>query len=298
MKLFKKMVAFVSVIAMISSMSVFNIANAADKEYSLALTDASGKALETIKTNDEFYIEVRINNDYGLRGIQYKIDVKDLKVDNTEVEYGTRPKYKLPAFVDHDGFYANTDLNYSYWSTKTVKYIASEKKISVVGSGDAIDEYAADNALYGRFKVTADRDYTASNPLELVMIDCEGTDSAKNTISIKAATLTFPEAVEPPVVEDNVEVDNSATKVTDGEDIVDGKKTVSVDAKVNVSGTASFNRLTIVLNNGSIDSKPIYWDFETPISATSTFGLNILGCPENVTITVPSIVPSTVTEAE
>lgn len=160
-------------------------------------------------------------------------------------------------------------------------------------SAPVLADFTALNAAIAAYEAKTEADYTAESwaTAKAAYDTAKAIDQTAETDQtvVDAATTALNAAIAAlelkPV--DKVEVKPDTTVVK--KDNPSGLWTFGFGGTVEITGSKTFSKLIFTLEdtvNGKTGSYT--WDFETPINANVTYGLNIMGCPvdSNVTATV------------
>lgn len=273
----KKIVTLLLTVIMIAAnaSAVF----AADCNYSLG-ADTGSADLSALKPGDVIKFVAKLDSNSGLAYVKNTITFDsdvfervDYEKENEDGDIETYAVYSSwGSFTVNDAQAGKTIFNWANATNKTGKTVFK---------------------IWYKVKENVDN---GSYDFDLVCNEAKNADKAAIDIGASKCTVTVTGGKEP-AGEDKADV---ATYAVDSKIAPSGSVTFGISGEVKVTGTASFNRITFNLKDGK---KPGKYDWDivdaegNPVSISApstTFGLNIKGCPVGANITVDSIKASLV----
>jgi hypothetical protein len=177
MKIFKKLLTFLSVAAIVSSMCVASV-SAAARTATISVTDSEGNAITSLSAGAEVVVTVTLDSIKGLSAITYNMqfDSDKLAYDVTMQGSGASSN-KCPKWMDlawwNDMRQGNSTLG-AYFG-KPEYNIKNGNIVAITSYGsDAIEEADEEaNAVIGKFHFTAKSDINSDNQITFKLLNDE-----------------------------------------------------------------------------------------------------------------------------
>lgn len=285
MKLFHKIVAMVSALAVVSSMAVSSVSalTAAEATFATTFTDAEGNVITdatTLKAGDTVMVTVSTSDFINVAGVGFKLNFDGDYLTAADGDLGSGKK-KYPACLDKDWY-----LDYVKDGLGVIGIIGeptpgvTDSSVTLgwasdaaVTQGDIEDWECEDLTTIAKIVLTVDKDVDKA----LDFTYTNGYYFIDGNVSVPVVTATLAAGGE---------VEKTLTATVD-EEIVEvvapsGKTTYGISGVV--SGGALFNTLVVTVNDNT-NGREGTVDFEigTAIDANDiTFGLNIWGAPAGI----------------
>lgn len=300
MKKFKKIVSLISTLALVASYAAINV-NAANKVYTISVTDVNGQVVNEVKKDQELLITVSLNDCTNVSSFEYQL-ILDEKVKAKEGTHDVKVGFSTVSYgnwLDTD-WYLDPDSSspcMTMLTTKDCKYKETEHAIGIAcaaTSGIPADVAGSfPNEVVGKYYVVATEDFTASNKATFSIKDGSVTETLNGTntpVIVSAESVTIPTVTEPDPIPAKVDT----LRKNNREEVAEGSKYTQGFMYQIIPNSETINNVDFILKSGGkeLDStaneKGITGWSDLKISGTSTFefAINVLNVDWDATVEV------------
>lgn len=205
MKIFKKLLTFLSVAAIASSMCVASV-SAAARTATISVTDSEGNAITSLSAGAEVVVTVTLDSIKGLSSVTYNMQFDSEKLAYDETLQGSAPSSnKCPKWMDltwwNNMRLGNVSLG-AYFG-KPEYNIKNGNIVAITSYGSEAIEAAdeEENAVIGKFHFTAKSDINSDNQITFKLLNDETYMSSTGVPNEKMITtdVTVPAKITPTV---------------------------------------------------------------------------------------------------